>query len=149
MASARFREQFLDALARSGWTVAELHRRSGVTYDVLNKLKRREGASTSAENARLVIEAFEDLWRGGWPEDVSPVTPSQALLHAIEPDASGTVTLRVLSPSTREVVDLFERLPAEKQQTARQVLRAMQSEAQGAPAESAPAAPPSGSDTLG
>lgn len=47
----RFREQFIEALERTGMSLAELSRRSGVNYDALNKLKRREGASTSADNA--------------------------------------------------------------------------------------------------
>jgi lambda repressor-like predicted transcriptional regulator len=57
-----FREQFLEALERSGMTLAELSRRSGVKYDALNKLKSREGASTSAENAARIARAlgFED-----------------------------------------------------------------------------------------
>lgn len=50
----RFREQFLEALHRTGMTLAELSRRSGVNYDALNKLRRREGASTSAENAARI-----------------------------------------------------------------------------------------------
>lgn len=50
----RFREQFLEALERSGMTLAELSRRSGVKYDALNKLKSREGASTSADNAARI-----------------------------------------------------------------------------------------------
>lgn len=53
-----FREQFLEALARSGMTLAELARRSGVKYDALNKLKSREGASTSAENAARIARAL-------------------------------------------------------------------------------------------
>lgn len=54
----RFREQFLEALARTGMTLAELSRRSGVGYDALNKLRRREGASTSAENAARISRAL-------------------------------------------------------------------------------------------
>lgn len=53
-----FREQFLEALERTGMTLAELSRRSGVKYDALNKLRRREGASTSAENAARIARAL-------------------------------------------------------------------------------------------
>ena len=58
----RFREQFLQALERTGMTLAELHRRSGVGYDALAKLRSREGASTSAENAMRIARAlgFDD-----------------------------------------------------------------------------------------
>lgn len=54
----RFREQFIEALERTGMTLAELSRRSGVKYDALNKLRRREGASTSAENAARIARAL-------------------------------------------------------------------------------------------
>lgn len=54
----RFREQFLEALDRTGMTLAELSRRSGVKYDALNKLRRREGASTSAENAMRIARVL-------------------------------------------------------------------------------------------
>ncbi len=57
-------------------TVAELSRRSGVSYDTLNKLKRREGSSTSAENAELLRAAL------------SPSTPPRAdtpALQRVEP----------------------------------------------------------------
>lgn len=53
-----FREQFLEALERTGMTLAELARRSGVGYDALNKLRRREGASTSAENAAKIARVL-------------------------------------------------------------------------------------------
>ena len=69
-----FREQFLEALARSGMTLAELARRSGVKYDALNKLKSREGASTSAENASRIarVLGFSES------EDVLPLTSPEA-----------------------------------------------------------------------
>lgn len=53
-----FRDQVLAALDESGMSVAELARRSGVSYDVINKLKRREGASTSAENAEAIAHVL-------------------------------------------------------------------------------------------
>lgn len=59
MMSDDFRESFLEALGRTGMTLAELSRRSGVGYDALNKLKRREGASTSAENATKIARALD------------------------------------------------------------------------------------------
>ncbi len=53
-----FRDQFLAGLAETGMSVAELARRSGVSYDTINKLKRREGSSTSAENAAALARAL-------------------------------------------------------------------------------------------
>lgn len=48
----RFQDRFREALAASGMTVAELSRRSGVSYHAIDKLKKRDGASTNAENAK-------------------------------------------------------------------------------------------------
>ena len=62
-----FREQMMAALGRADWSLAELQRRSGVTYDVLNKLKRRPGSSTSAENARAIRDALAQFWPGESP----------------------------------------------------------------------------------
>lgn len=52
----------LSALEISGLSVAELSRRSGVSYDAINKIKRREGASTSAENAAAIARALGFEW---------------------------------------------------------------------------------------
>lgn len=52
----------LDGLKRTGWSLAELSRKSGVSYDALNKVKRRETASTSAENAAAVAQALGVEW---------------------------------------------------------------------------------------
>lgn len=54
MAGISFRDEMMSALERTGMSIAELSRRSGVSYDVLNKLKRRSGSSTSAENAAKI-----------------------------------------------------------------------------------------------
>lgn len=55
MEKPNIREQVVEFLERTGMSVAELHRRSGVSYDVINKLKRRPNASTSAENAEKLL----------------------------------------------------------------------------------------------
>lgn len=54
------RDKFLDFLDRTGMSVAEFERRSGVSYDVLNKLKRRNGSSTSAERAAMILATIEE-----------------------------------------------------------------------------------------
>ena len=59
-----------EQMAARGWTAAELHRQSKVSYDVINKLKRRPNSSTSAENAAKLIAAFEGRTYGG------PASPS-------------------------------------------------------------------------
>lgn len=54
MEKGDFREKMLEAIDRTGISIAELSRRSGVTYDAINKLKRGSSQSTSSENtARL------------------------------------------------------------------------------------------------
>lgn len=53
-----FRTAFLEALAESGLTVAEVARRSGVSKEQLNKLKQRENAKTNVDDARRVASAF-------------------------------------------------------------------------------------------
>lgn len=58
MTKKNFRGQILDAMAETGISMAELSRVSGVSYDVINKLKRREASSTSAENAAALLRAL-------------------------------------------------------------------------------------------
>lgn len=58
MTGQSFREKFIAALAESGLSVAEVARRSGVGYDAINKLKTREGAKTSAENAAAIASVL-------------------------------------------------------------------------------------------
>lgn len=64
-----FREKFLAALEASGLSVAEVARRSGVTYDVINKLKRRPGSSTTAENAAALLAAVSSEMQPAPPTD--------------------------------------------------------------------------------
>jgi phage repressor protein C with HTH and peptisase S24 domain len=57
-----FGQTILEAMAARGWTAAELARRSGVSYDTINKFKHRPHASTKAEAARKLLEALEIEW---------------------------------------------------------------------------------------
>jgi phage repressor protein C with HTH and peptisase S24 domain len=63
MTDTSFRQRLLEDIDRTGITIAELSRRSGVSYDVLNKLKRGSSQSTSAENAAKISSAL------GWDQD--------------------------------------------------------------------------------
>lgn len=54
-----FRQRAVEAFERSGMTVAELQRRSGVPYHTIDKFLKREGATTGAENARALARALE------------------------------------------------------------------------------------------
>jgi transcriptional regulator with XRE-family HTH domain len=58
MADRTFRDRFLVAFAASGMSVADLARQSGVPYHAIDKLKKREGASTSADNAAKLARAL-------------------------------------------------------------------------------------------
>jgi phage repressor protein C with HTH and peptisase S24 domain len=54
----KIRDLVLEGLRDTGMSMAELARRSGVPYDTINKLKSRDGASTSAENAAALTRAL-------------------------------------------------------------------------------------------
>ena len=56
------RSEFLTFLADTGMSVAEFSRRSGVTYDSLNKLKQRDDAGTGDENARKIRSAIASFY---------------------------------------------------------------------------------------
>ena len=62
-----FRDRMLFALDATGMSIAELARRSGVSYDAINKVKRRDGASTSAENASAIARVLGFDWDGADP----------------------------------------------------------------------------------
>lgn len=53
------RQEFLDHIDDAGISVAEFSRRSGVSYSALAKLKAREDAGTSDENARMIRAEIE------------------------------------------------------------------------------------------
>ena len=58
MTKKSFRDRILAAMKDSGLNKAELSRRSGVPYHALDKFLKREGASTSAENANALAAAL-------------------------------------------------------------------------------------------
>lgn len=58
MTDSTFRDRFLAALDASGMSVADLSRRSGVPYHAIDKLKKRAGSSTSADNAAKLAKAL-------------------------------------------------------------------------------------------
>ncbi len=51
MQGKSFRDRVLTAMEELEMSKAELHRKSGVPYHAIDKFLKREGASTSAENA--------------------------------------------------------------------------------------------------
>ena len=58
MAKVAFRDRVLAAMTASGMNKAELSRRSGVPYHAIDKFLKREGATTSAENANALAKAL-------------------------------------------------------------------------------------------
>jgi len=53
-----FREAFIQALEKSGMSIARLSELSSVSVEQLKKLKQRETAKTNVEDARKVAHAF-------------------------------------------------------------------------------------------
>ncbi len=52
------RDRIINAMMEQGMSMAQLAERSGVSYDVINKLKRRPESSTSADNALKLKKAL-------------------------------------------------------------------------------------------
>ncbi len=75
-----FRDEFLSRLKELDWSVAEVARRAGVKYDVVRDLKRKEGASTSVENARKLAEAVGMTQPGFSESTKKPQIDMSALL---------------------------------------------------------------------
>ncbi len=83
-----FGQQVLEAMTSRGWNVAELERRSGVSYDTINKFKHRPNASTKAENAKKLCEAL-DL---PWPSDLEePASSDLVPVYDIEVSAGNGI----------------------------------------------------------
>lgn len=58
MAKESFRDRVLAEMKARGMSKAELSRRSGVPYHALDKYLKREGATTSSENAMALAKAL-------------------------------------------------------------------------------------------
>jgi ribonucleoside-diphosphate reductase alpha chain len=84
----QFREAFIAHLTASGQSLAEVARLSGVGYHLLDKLKKREGASTSVEAASAVARAFgkslEEFLNGPSDGDADTPAPAGTLAARIE-----------------------------------------------------------------
>ncbi|MFU1479216.1 adenosylcobalamin-dependent ribonucleoside-diphosphate reductase [Roseovarius sp. C7] len=82
------------AMEATGKTIAEVVKASGVSRDVVNKLLKREGASTSAENAIKLAKVFgqsvEEFTSASKPTviantDAEPQTPHGDVIYMAEP----------------------------------------------------------------
>lgn len=79
-----FGDLVIEEMTARGWSAKELHRRSGVSYDVIAKLKQRPGSSTSSENGQKLAAALGL----DWPESSSAVEIPNG---QPAPDGSGLV----------------------------------------------------------
>lgn len=81
---SEIRKELVGFLERTGMSLAEFSRRSGVNYDSLNKLKSRSTASTSAENAAKIRAAIKEAL----VETMDDYAPQRVDLHeSAPPDA--------------------------------------------------------------
>lgn len=81
-----FRERLLAEIDASNKKLAEIARQSGVSYNVLVKLKRGDNQTTSAENADRLRKYF------GWPESSQHGELAEPPGHA--PTPRGDAALR-------------------------------------------------------
>ncbi|WP_156025862.1 helix-turn-helix transcriptional regulator [Sulfitobacter sp. 20_GPM-1509m] len=58
MTGIAFRDRVIEAMAQQGLSKAELSRKSKVPYHALDKFLKREGATTSSENATSLANAL-------------------------------------------------------------------------------------------
>lgn len=58
MLGIAFRQRVASAMAEQGMTKAQLSRESSVPYHAIDKFLKREGATTSAENAIAIADAL-------------------------------------------------------------------------------------------
>lgn len=58
MVRASFRDRLIEAMKEADMSKAELSRRSGVPYHAIDKFLKRDGATTSAENAQALARAL-------------------------------------------------------------------------------------------
>lgn len=57
MAQSSFKDRLIAAMKAAGMNKAQLSRASGVPYHAIDKLLKRPGASTSADNAKALADA--------------------------------------------------------------------------------------------
>lgn len=85
--SADFRKALIWHMDHHGTAIADLVKATGVSRDVINKLKAREGSSTTAENAMLIaayygksVNDFVAL------REASEATRTAAMLDLLQPE---------------------------------------------------------------
>ena len=87
MENRKFRDLIIQRMRDLDMTMADLARASGVSYDVINKLKRRPDSSTSAENAAALARALK-IEGGSFGAPTGPAPPGDALVPVYDVCAS-------------------------------------------------------------
>ncbi|MBL3567085.1 helix-turn-helix transcriptional regulator [Rhodovulum sulfidophilum] len=91
-----FRDALLWHMTRNGTTVAELSRETGVSRDVINKVRLRAGASTSVENAMLIAAFYgKSVNQFILCEDVDQVGRLKNLVELISPEVRPLVEAQI------------------------------------------------------
>ncbi|MBE2275788.1 MAG: helix-turn-helix transcriptional regulator [Rhodobacteraceae bacterium] len=89
MANTPFATQVINEMNRRGWTMAELQRKSGVSYNIIAKLKQRPESSTKADPGRKLAAALGLRWNDALADDqdgdASQATPGKTQERASIP----------------------------------------------------------------
>lgn len=82
-----FRDEMLAEMKRQGLSMAELSRRANVTYDVVRDLSRRDGSTTSTENAERIRVALGLLPARAIADETAPSDARLVPVYDIEASA--------------------------------------------------------------
>lgn len=82
-----FRNALIWHMDAHGTTIADLVTRTGVSRDVINKLKKREASTTTVENAMLIAAFYgKTVNQFILKQDVSPSERAQNLFAMLQPE---------------------------------------------------------------
>lgn len=82
-----FRTAFIWHLEKHGTKIADLVRETGVSRDVINKLKHREPSSTTAENALLIAAYYGKTVNEFMAcQEADEISRTRALLDLLSPE---------------------------------------------------------------
>lgn len=91
-----FRSALLWHMEMNGTTIAELVSRTGVSRDVINKLKAREDASTTVENAMLIAAFYgKSVNQFIMRQDVSEQERIQNLFDLLQPEEAQLLAAQI------------------------------------------------------
>lgn len=91
-----FRSALLWHMEKNGTTIAELVSRTGVSRDVINKLKAREDASTTVENAMLIAAFYgKSVNQFIMKQDVSEQERIQNLFNLLQPEEAQLLAAQI------------------------------------------------------